>query len=139
MKFTTAYHYVKTKMDRNKYLIEVFEIESKIAKLEMVIRLRLLKQNEKYVETLKNINEIESMQLYEYSLDREKEVKILTDIINNTSLSVDDIKKDIIHLSMKCAHMLSMVNILNSAIPNNISVYNYSDPELLEHQKSCGY
>lgn len=139
MKITTAYPFIKTNIERNKKLIDLFNIESSVAKLEMVAKLRVIKRNEKYIETLNEINKIEAKQLYEYSVKRAAEVAKLTEIINKRELELSDIKADILRLVEKSLEVVGVINALNASVPDMTYITNISSEPLMEYEKKCSY
>ena len=140
MKISTAYPIVRIKIERNNALINLFELKSKVLKLEMILRLRHLQQNDQYIKLINDINVIERRQLYEYTLDRENEVKRITNLINTVEVNVKDLEKDLLDCAMKGVEIVGKIDRLSRSIPDVIYVNNLDDDEpLLEHQKSCGY
>ena len=140
MKISTAYPIVRIKIERNNALINLFELKSKVLKLEMILRLRHLQQNDQYIKLINDINVIERRQLYEYTLDRENEVKRITNLINTVEVNIKDLEKDLLDCAMKGVEIVGKIDRLSRSIPDVIYVNNLDDDEpLLEHQKSCGY
>ena len=136
MNFTTANSMVKIKIERNDTIKTVLELENKIAKLEMVIKYRLLKHNSIYIEILDKINDIEKNQLYEYSLYREDQVTKLTNDINQMNYGIADIKKEINELKTNYNKMINRVLELDKSIPDYRLITNVKIAPLPEHQKN---
>ena len=125
MNFTTANAMIKLKLEHNKHIIDLLNIESKIAKLEMIIKMRLVIFNTNYIEDLNKINLIEKKQLYEYDLDREKLSRDMTSALNNRDVNISDIQLDTINLKNSFLSKLELINKLNECIPTSGFIANY--------------
>jgi hypothetical protein len=79
----------KLKIKRNKLMESVLTLEVKIAKLEMVIKHRLINHNAEMLTLLKKATDLEFKQLFEHKETRAKEI---TKIINEFEGSYVDIK-----------------------------------------------
>lgn len=126
MHFTTANTMVKLKLRRNEQIINLLNIETKIAKLEMLMRYRLVTHNTTYVTRLQEINDIERQQLNIYDLSREHNIKVLTTNLNNFDIELDTLKKDILDLKYKFIDILALVNDINSTIPEGGIITNFT-------------
>lgn len=134
----TSHNLTKLKINRNKNLITMLEIENKIIKLEMVIKYRLLVHNMKYIEELNKINDIERKQLYEFDIQRHINIKELTHGINNMNISVDDVKKDIMSLKPVFLKTVDSIKTLTKCMPKTVIIHNIKTiPIMQEHEKRC--
>lgn len=125
MNYTSANKMVKLKLDRNKQLIRILNIESKIAKLEMVKRVRLVVFNNMYIEGLEKINTIEQNQLITYSLERENEIILITNDLNSKDIQIEDLQADILKLQKDFLQVISEINTMNASIPTHGIITNY--------------
>lgn len=135
--YTTTYQLTQIKLKRNANMVNLLNLESKIAKLEMIISYRRVIHNTQYADMLDKINEIERKQLYDYSIDRENKVKLLTDKVNEMNSNIEDIKQEIVPLKHKFLETITAINSLNSSIPDKVYVCNKKEDPLQEHQKKC--
>jgi uncharacterized protein YlxW (UPF0749 family) len=124
MLFTTANDMIKLKIKRNFNILEMLELESKISKLEMLIRYRLLKSNAAYIKEIKKITAVEVRQLNEYSLSREAEILKLTCSLNNIDFNIAELQSEIRDLKNQCIAVIDKINKLDESIPENGSVTN---------------
>lgn len=138
MQCTTAYNLIRIKLKRNDELITLLDIENKMSKLEMLVVYRRLKHNTAYIDLLNKINDIERQQLYTYDLERESEIKTITDTINNMDPNIIELRSDIMSLKPQFMEAIKNIHNLNESIPNEVYVYNIQQPPMQEHQKRCG-
>lgn len=124
MLFTTANDMIKLKIKRNFNILEMLELESKISKLEMLIRYRLLKSNAIYIEEIKKITAVEVKQLNEYSLCREAEILKLTYNLNNIDFNIAELQSEIRDLKNQCVAIMDKIDKLDANIPENGFVTN---------------
>lgn len=127
MQYTSANLMTKTKIERNKLLQTLLGINIKIAKLEMIIKMRFVTYTTGYIESLKKINEIEKKQLNEYCINRERLVNYMVDALNKNDFKFDDLKLDIIKLKDCLFDNLSALNYLNQNIPTTGIITNFKE------------
>lgn len=140
MKYSSAYPIIRTKIERNNNLIKLFKVKSSISKLEMIMHLRILKQNDVYISLIDEINAIEQKQLYEYTIERDKEIAALTYLINNTQIDIKDLEKEMENLTLKNKELIDLLKKMNSCIPDTINVTNVNDEvSLMEFEKKCNF
>lgn len=137
MSFTTSHDLVRIKIKRNENLVKLLSIESKISKLEMIMLYRRVSHNTKYVKLLEEINDIERLQLYDYSLEREHQIKILTNEVNEMTTNTADLKKEILPLKTQFMETITIIQKLNNSIPDAVFVLKDNKPPIPEHKKNC--
>ncbi len=140
MKFSSLSAHIEQKILRNNLLIQIFELEQKIAKAEMVIRLRILKHNENNIKTLSSINSLEKEQQMEFSIDREYKIRELIYEINTKRVDIEELNKEVDENNKKIQDLFKQINSINLNIPIAKLVINYdTDIGLTEIQKKCNY
>lgn len=122
--YTTAKEMLNLKIQRNKLFLELIEIENKIIKADMVIKYRALNHNAERIKMINEINEIESDQYKEYSLERENRVNSLIEQISKPC-DVGLIKKEIDDLKEEYSHQMLKIQEINSKIPETGVVTNF--------------
>jgi hypothetical protein len=140
MKYSSAYPIIRTKIERNNNLIRLFKVKSSISKLEMIMHLRILKQNDVYISLIDEINAIEQKQLYEFTIERDVKIATLTNLINNTQINIKDLEKEMEKLTLKNKELIDLLKKMNSSIPETINVTNVNDEvSLMEFEKKCSF
>ena len=115
--FSTAEELIVIKQERNNCLIDLLRVEGILLKKDMYMRQLIINFNEKRVDMIHKINEIEEKQKITYSLVRESDIAMLTNEVNIAELDLSAFKVDIIQLQMKYRQLLDQVGELNSKIP----------------------
>lgn len=123
--FTSAHTMVKLKIQRNRKIINLLEIENKIIKLEMVSRHRLLNHNNAHIQQVNKIINVETEQLLEYKLHREEYVTDLTNEINDTTLDVETLQSEINELKNQFKIITTEIKQINETIPVLTYIINY--------------
>jgi hypothetical protein len=85
----------KLKIKRNKLMENVLTLEVKIAKLEMVIKHRLISHNAEMLVLLKHATDLEFKQLYEHKESRAKEIIKIINEFEGSYVDIKDIKQEL--------------------------------------------
>lgn len=85
----------KLKIRRNKLMESVLTLEVKIAKLEMVMKHRMISHNGEKITLLKNATDLELKQLYEHKKTRTKEIEKIINKYEGSFVDINDIKLEL--------------------------------------------
>lgn len=120
---------VEIKILRNQLLLQCLSVHNQALKKNMVAMYRLVEVNNTKIKNIKQINDLEAVQRGEYSLTREHKISTLTNLVNDAEAQLDDIYEEIKGLKEKWCDLLDQINDLEKKIPDNVTIFNYSNLE----------
>jgi methyl-accepting chemotaxis protein len=123
--FTTAKDLIEIKIQYNKLITELLKTENDILKHEIIIRYRISENNINKIKNIEKINDIESQQLDKYDLNKEDEISVLTESINNSSIEVNSLIQEIKNLKNKILDLSTQINNVKNKIPERTVVTNF--------------
>jgi len=127
-KITDAYESVQKKITRNNMLMDVFKSYEEMIKYEIKVKYELQIFYKQQQSVIVKINDIELLQLTEYTTTRQNQINNLMDNIGVFKPStkilkmIEKIKEIKINIKEKCV----IINQIQLLIPNGCIVNNYT-------------
>lgn len=137
MNIASTYTLCKTKIKRNDEMISLMELDNKICKLELVLCYRKINNNIARVKKIKEINDLERKQMYDYTFERNKTIEDMTTYLNQMDNNIEDLKTERLEYIKQMYDVSDRVKVLNDSLPNTIFIGPEKQIAVQEHEKRC--
>lgn len=126
IKISSASNMTHKKISRNKLLIEICDISQKIIEVEQNAKEYMFKHYDRQKELLTQINGIETLQINEYTIEREKRVNFLTGLTGHHTINLNVMHQEVMKLQDEIKYKRELIKHLQDQIPRSGTVTNIS-------------
>ena len=133
----STYTLCKTKIKRNEEMVSLLELDNKICKLELVLSYRKINNNIERIKKIKEINDLERKQMYDYTFERNKTIENMTIFLNQMDNNIAELKDERLDYIKQMYEIGDRVKIINESLPNTIFIGPEKQISVQEHEKRC--